>query len=48
MLEDEALCADAERKYGPIVTRCILYRGPERALPNGIVYRNVETWLKQL
>ena len=48
VLEDEELCEDAERKYGPITIKSILYRGPEKTLPNGIVYRNVETWLKQL
>ncbi len=48
MLEDEELCADAERKYGPIIARSILYRGPEQRLANGIIYRNVEIWLKQL
>ena len=47
-LEDEELCADAERKYGPITTRSILYRGPDQTLSNGIIYRNVESWLKQL
>ena len=48
VLEDEELCADAERKYGPITARSILYRGPDQTLSNGIIYRNVESWLKQL
>lgn len=47
VLNDDELCADAERKYGAITTKCILYRGMDQDLPNGIVYRNVEKWLKQ-
>ena len=48
VLEDAQLCADAERKYGPMTVKGILYRGAEQTLANGIVYRNVECWLKQL
>ena len=48
VLEDLELCGDAERKYGPITIRCVLYRGSDMALENGVIYRNVETWLKQL
>ncbi len=47
VLKDDELCAEAERKYGAITTKCILYRGADQDLPNGIVYRNVEKWLKQ-
>ena len=47
LLNDDELCADAERKYGAITTKCILYRGADQDLPNGIIYRNVEKWLKQ-
>ena len=48
VLEDKELCGDAERKYGPITTKCILYRGPEQTLENGITYLNAEAWLKRL
>ena len=48
VLEDEALCADVERKYGPITTKCILYRGVDQKASNHIIYRNVEDWLKSL
>ena len=48
VLEDEELCADVARKYGAVTAKCILYRGIEQRLPNQIVYRNVEEWLKRL
>ncbi len=48
VLEDEELCADMVRKYGAVTAKCILYRGIEQRLPNQIVYRNVEEWLKRL
>ncbi len=48
VLTDEEPCADAERRYSPMIARSILYRGPEQKLANGIIYRNVESWLKQL
>ena len=47
-LSDDALCRDVEQKYGEITRKCILYRGSDRSLPNGIEYRNVEEYLKQL
>ena len=48
VLDDEALCADVERKYGKISVKCILYRDDNALLPNGIQYENVETFLKKL
>ena len=46
VLKDEELCADVERKYGRIITKCVLYRGSDQTAPNQILYRNVENWLK--
>jgi len=37
-----------EEKYGIVTKRCVIYRGPDQVLENGIVYSNVEGYLKAL
>lgn len=47
-LIDEKKCADTEHRFGPITGKYVLYRGVDLELDNGINYRNVEKYLKQL
>ena len=47
-LIDEEKCAQTEHRFGPITGRFVLYRGENRMLENGVVYQNVEDYLKQL
>ena len=47
VLEDAEACEETERKYGKISRRCVLYRGANRELENGITYHNVEAYLKE-
>ena len=47
-LIDEEKCAVTEHRFGPITGRFVLYRGENRVLENGVVYQNVEEYLKQL
>ena len=47
-LIDEEKCAQTEHRFGPITGRFVLYRGENRVLENGVVYQNVEEYLKQL
>lgn len=37
-----------ERRFGKIIKRCVLYKGQAAAEKNGIVYQNVEEYLKSL
>lgn len=39
---------DAEFCFGPITKRCVIYRGDDVVLKNGIVYKNIENYLKSL
>lgn len=48
VLADQEECALVEKKYGTIVKKCVLYRGKPTELENGIVYENVEQYLKAL
>lgn len=48
VLADENECALVEKKYGTIIKKCVLYRGKPQKLENGIVYENVERYLKLL
>ena len=41
-------CAAAERIYGPITRKCVIYRGKSQRMRNGIEYRNVEEYLEKL
>ena len=47
-LTDEECLKATERRFGPITKRCVIYRGPDAVLENGIVYSNVEGYLKSL
>ena len=47
-LIDEEKCAQTEHRFGPITGRFVLYRGENRVLENGVVYQNVEEYLKQM
>ena len=47
-LIDEECLKEAERRFGPITKRCVIYRGADKSLENGIVYENVENYLKSL
>lgn len=48
VLDDEEACSRTEQIYGPITKKCVLYRGKNTVLPNGIEYKNVEEYLKGL
>lgn len=48
VLEDEEQCAKVEQQYGKITRKCVIYRGPDIILENGIEYRNAEEYLKSL
>jgi len=47
-LIDEKKCAATQHRFGPITGKYVLYRGADLELENGIHYRNVEEYLKQL
>ena len=47
-LIDEKKCADTEHRFGRIAGKYVLYRGVDFEAENGIRYRNVEEYLKQL
>ena len=48
VLEDDDLCREIQRRYGRIKEKSVIYRGKDCVLENGIVYRNVEDYLKSL
>lgn len=47
-LTDEECLKETERRFGPITKRYVIYRGDDAVLENGIVYRNVDRYLKAL
>ena len=47
-LADEEKCAQTERRFGKIVKKCVLYRGEPFKSDDGIVYENVEEYLKTI
>lgn len=47
LLDDEK-CKQTEFRYGRIESKIVLYRGKSKTLPNGIIYINVEEYLKSL
>ncbi len=47
-LVDPEYLRETERKFGPISKRCVIYRGPSMDLENGVVYKNVEDYLREL
>lgn len=48
VLEDPDACSAAEKRYGRITGKFVIYRGESRVLENGIRYLNVEEYLKEL
>lgn len=47
-LIDEEKLNQTSKRFGDISKRCVLYRGENMVLENGIAYRNVEEYLKEL
>lgn len=47
-LIDEEKLNQTSKRFGEISKRCVLYRGEDVVLENGIEYRNVELFLKEL
>ena len=47
-LIDEEKLNQTGKRFGDISKRCVLYRGKDTMLENGIEYRNVEEYLKKL
>ncbi|MFR3969415.1 MAG: AAA family ATPase [Evtepia sp.] len=47
-LTDEECLKATEWRFGPITKRCVIYRGPDAVLENGIIYSNVEEYLRAL
>ena len=47
-LIDEEKLNQTSKRFGDIRKRCVLYRGEDTVLGNGIEYRNVELFLKEL
>lgn len=47
-LTDNEMLEQTVRRFGSITKRCVLYRGKNHVLENGIEYRNVEEYLKNL
>ena len=47
-LIDEEKLNQTSKRFGNISKRCVLYRGEDTILENGIEYRNVEEYLKSL
>jgi hypothetical protein len=37
-----------EAQFGKVVRKCVLYRGESQVLENGVEYKNVEEFLKEL
>lgn len=46
-LIDEEMLQQTCKRFGQISKRCVLYRGEDTVLDNGIEYRNVELFLKK-
>lgn len=47
-LMDEDKCRRTEKRFGTIRGRYVLYRGEDIRMENGVQYRNVESYLKEL
>lgn len=47
-LMDEEKLNQTSKRFGNISKRCVLYRGEDTVLENGIEYQNVEEYLKKL
>ena len=44
--EDKIVLTEAQ--FGKVVRKCVLYRGESQVLENGVEYKNVEEFLKEL
>ena len=47
-LTNQSFIKETEGKYGSVTKRCVIYRGPNTILENGVVYSNIEEYLKAL
>lgn len=47
-LIDQDKCAELERRYGPIISKIVLYRGENVTLDNGVEYVNVTSYLNSI
>lgn len=47
-LMDEDKCRRTEKRFGTIRGRYVIYRGEDIQMENGVQYRNVESYLKEL
>ncbi len=47
-INDEEKIVLTEAQFGKVVRRCVIYRGESQMLENGIEYKNVEEFLKEL
>lgn len=47
-LIDEEKCQQTERRFGNIRGRYVLYRGKDAETEAGVIYQNVENYLKSL
>ncbi len=47
-LTDEEKLNQTSKRFGEISKRCVLYRGEDTVLENGVEYQNVEAYLKKL
>ena len=47
-INDEEKIALTEAQFGKVVRKCVLYRGESEMLENGVEYKNVEDFLKEL
>ena len=47
-INDEEKIALTESQFGKVVRKCVIYRGESQILENGVEYKNVEEFLKEL
>lgn len=47
-LVDEEKLNQTSQRFGQITKRCVLYRGEDSVMENGVEYQNVENYLKHL
>lgn len=47
-LVDEEKLNQTSHRFGQITKRCVLYRGEDSVMENGVEYQNVENYLKHL
>lgn len=47
-INDEEKIALTEAQFGKVVRKCVIYRGESEMLDNGVEYKNVEKFLKEL